>query len=258
MGLGPGELASMLEADDEAREVFNNARIKTIVAVHMAQVEPLLEGKGTPTGAARMMALLKREVARKGVNFDQVSTEQLEEIFGVSRQTLHDWKKNRGMPCNMDGSFSLRACLQQTWRENDDGTRSRVPCWFESMLIEKFENQPGKFLAQPADDLRSLDAERKRLQIGEMRKSLLPAAEALVLKLWTAYKVTAWIAANEEKMALGLAGLEPSKMRDELGPYLQTLRQAAMDRPDNYWELLPEPVALKFEEVLRLLAGEEA
>jgi len=150
--LADGSLEPILKNDDEAREAFNNARFATIMKVRTAIVNQVESDKVTPTTLKQLETFLRTQVVRKDVDFDKVPTAVMEELFGVTRVTLHEWKKNRGMPVNADGSYNLKAALQQTWREKDDGSRERVPCWFEQMLRDKIIAQPGKYTTSQQND----------------------------------------------------------------------------------------------------------
>ena len=254
--MADGTLEPILETDDEAREAFNNARFATVMKVRTVIVEMVENKKLTPTTLKQLETFLRMQVVRKDVDFDKVPTAVMEELFGVTRQTLIDWKKNRGMPFNADGSYNLKACLLQTWREKEDGGRQRVPCWFEKMLTDKIISQPGKFGTSAPDDADALRKTKLRMQIAEMEKRLIPADSSMAAILARAAAIDKYLAATGEGLHLKLSGRDPDKVKTEIESFIAGLRGASCRLPANYYDQLPESIAADFTELMERLAGE--
>ncbi|MCE5185098.1 MAG: hypothetical protein LLF76_03115 [Planctomycetaceae bacterium] len=253
--MADGTLEPLLEKDDEAREVFNSARFATIMKVRKAIVDLSEDKKLTPTTLRQLETFLRMQIVRKDVDFEKVPTAVMEDLFGVSRQTLIDWKKNRGMPFNADGSYNLRACLQQSWREKEDGTREKIPCWFERMLLDKIVAQPGKFSVGKQNDSEWLKNEKVRRQIAEMDRLLVPVERSLAGFLARAAAIDKFIAANGDNLYLNIAGLDEEAIKQKLAEYNEGIRQASCSLPANYPEILPESVAADFVELMGRLAA---
>lgn len=164
--------------------------------------------------------------------FDVYRVRQVDVLtwLGVSKPTLNEWVKTAGCPRNKDGSYNLPAVVQ--WRLDQLSAMPQV---------------------KSTDEAARMRAKKTALQIDQMEKKLIPAAEALAVRMFTAWKVTAWLDANLEKMQMDLAGLTPDRVLDELNRYFLDLRSAACERPENYYEMLPGEVAGKFMEILKML-----
>jgi hypothetical protein len=255
--LAEGTLGPLLEKDDEAREQFNNARFSTIMKVRAAIVEMVENKKLTPTTLKQLETFLRMQVVRKDVDFDKVPTDVMAELFGVTRQTLIDWKKNRGMPFNADGSYNLRGCLQQTWREKEDGTRERVPCWFEKMLADKIISQPGKFGPAAVDDAEALRRAKLKMQIAEMEKRLIGADVSMGSILARAAAIDKYMTSAVEGLHLKLSGGDPARVKAELESFVAGLREASLRLPANYYESLPDWAAADFRELMEKLKESE-
>jgi len=238
MGLGAGELAGILETDDEAREVFNNARIATIVEIQGVSIQQVRAGNVSPTAARQLAAMMKREVAKKGADFEHLTTEQMEELFGVTRQTVYDWWKKYNAPRNANGTYNLKTFLP----------------WYAQFQLEKAERQPGKFLTNSAEDETTrLRNQKARMQLEEMQRRLVRVDRSMASFLARAAAIDKYIAANGSNLYLKIAGKKESEVKEKLAEYNTGLRQAACQLPANYPEILPPEVAEGFVELMKLL-----
>jgi hypothetical protein len=256
LGLAEGSLAPQLEKDAEAREMYNHARFATINKVQAGIVAAVEAGRLSPTSLKQLDTFLRMQIVTKDVDFDKVPTAVMEDLFGVTRQTLINWKKTRGLTGSLDGTtYDLRDWLRQGWTETADGVRQRVPGKYEQLITDKVSAQPGKYAAAAQNDADWLRAEKARRQLAVMDKELIRADAAMAALVARAAAINQYIAAVGEGLNLALADRTPEQIRDKLAAYHAGLREASCRLPPNFPELLPEAVAVKFMEIMQDLAA---
>jgi hypothetical protein len=239
LGFEPGGLEAVMEQDAEAAETFNAARIATIVAIQKVQIDQAKSGSMTPTTARQLAAILKREVAKKSVDFERLTTDQMSELFGVSRVTLNDWLTKYDAPRNCDKSYNLKVFLT----------------WFAEYQVAKIQRQPGKYLAGSEDEATRLRNKKIQMQIDEFEKRLVPADRAMGSLLARAAAIDKFLAAHGSNLYLKIAGLPEEQIQEKLSQFFDGIRQAACSAPPNFMEMLPEDLASAFAEILAKLSA---
>ncbi len=118
LGMAKGtDLREKLDTDTEARNLWDQARIRTICKAKRGMVTAAGEGNQAAIRAVEAFLRDEGEVAGPVVSFEQVGVSQLSTLFGVSRQAIHEWHTKRGLPRNGDGTFDLRVVI--AWFEED-------------------------------------------------------------------------------------------------------------------------------------------
>ena len=151
-GMKVGELETIFAADFEAAQAWNSSRHKKRMEIKRAFMNKAVETCSIPA-IKQMDKLLGREIARPAVDFHQLTTSQMMEIMGVSRQTLQvNWPEN-GLKRNSDGTYNLMVFVR----------------WYEDYLSKKLE--PKKAAAPEA--LRDKKAEMLDIELKEKIGQLL-------------------------------------------------------------------------------------
>ena len=117
--LDAGALEKLFADDIEAADVWNQARLKTIIRIKRAMVQKAEEA--SPAALKQIDNLLRREIAKQAIDYAHITTNQLVEITGRTRQTIHDWVSKNSCPRNGDKTFNMREFLD----------------WFEKFTVGK-------------------------------------------------------------------------------------------------------------------------
>jgi len=143
------DLRDFLDSDAEADELWETARVNGEIDNWKWLRQTAADGN------VRAIQLLdKWTVDRQqekgmagGVNFKRVPTKLMAELFGTTRQTIHDWWTSKGLSQNLDGSFDLY----------------RVIPWFEDYTLKKAVR--GKEAVGPLNPFQAVKTERERLRL---------------------------------------------------------------------------------------------
>jgi hypothetical protein len=77
------------------------------------------------------------------------------ELFGVARQTIYEWRTQKGLPVNVDGTFDLHSAIS----------------WFEDFTLKKAVR--GNSAISPLNPFQSVKTERERLKLEQDRGELI-------------------------------------------------------------------------------------
>jgi len=161
--MSAGTFVKMLQQDGEVRDLWNQSRIGTIVAIKQALVDKAKEGK--QLSARQVEQLLKRELAAGHPDTSKLSTNQLADIVGKTRQTIYDWYTKHGMPRNSDETHDLRVFM----------------VWFEKFVTDKARGKKTMDvdITDPHTKQTMLKAERIELELSERKGQLVGRDEVL-------------------------------------------------------------------------------
>jgi len=106
-------LRDFLDGDAEANELWETARVNGWIANREALVKTAGEGNVQAIKLMDKWAVdRQRETGELGAaNFSRVGVNQTAELFGVRRETIHDWYTTKGLPQNIDGTFDLHRAI---------------------------------------------------------------------------------------------------------------------------------------------------
>lgn len=153
MALDPGQLDELLKTDPEVADIWNESRLTTIIKIKTAIVNRATDGN--VTAAKQVETILRREVIHPTVDFTHLTTDQMIEITGKSRQTIHDWVAARGLGRNSDKTFNLRSFLG----------------WYETFVLGKADTS--KRPAEKVNLLQKAKAEELEMRLDKQRGNLL-------------------------------------------------------------------------------------
>ena len=106
-----GQLEQIFLKDFEASNTWNQARLKTLLAIKGKWLE--MVGLATPSALKQLEKLMRREIAHKAVDFSRLTTAQMMELTGKTRQTIqYEWPVKQGLSRNSDGTYNLAVFLK--------------------------------------------------------------------------------------------------------------------------------------------------
>jgi len=150
------DLRDFLDKDTEACELWDTA--DTNATIENRESLRKTADKGN-TKAIQMMDTWfrdrKGEGTVSGQSFDRVNINQMAELFGISRQTLYEWRTQRGLPVNVDGSFDLHSAIN----------------WFEDFTLKKAVR--GNSAVNPLNPFQAVKTEREKLKLEQDRGELI-------------------------------------------------------------------------------------
>lgn len=231
--LAPGAIDELFSKDSEAAEAFNNARIATITSVRKQIVEQVQGGKLTPTALKQLETMLRREVAARGVDWEHITTEMMQDLFGVTRQCIYDWFTEKGLPRNSDKTYNLRAVIR----------------WFKDYMI-------GQAAGKPAAKNTFQDEKTRRLKMENDRFLGNLLDRGSVLSGWAMrYKQ---LGQTLQRRIGDLAStLEGQKSETILAKLTEMVEQAMGQLIETPTELkLPAAAETVFGELLRVIGDE--
>jgi len=231
-GAGP-ELRRMLDADDEARNVFDSSWLKSEFDNRQRIIDSADAGNHQ---AIKSVALWLREKPEAGqgqaVSFSRIPMMQLAELFHVTRQAIDKWTRQRGLPRNADGTFDLADVLP----------------WFENDITERIG---GAVKPNEVDETRTLKAERLRRELDKDLGRLLERDK--IVKGFTARFVM--VKRSLETLPRDIGPLLENQSAMRIGDILTTwVTKVLSDQktvPDEF--SLPDDAGGKLLECLELL-----
>jgi hypothetical protein len=152
LGLSAGELDKIFLSDFEASNTWNQARLKTLLAIKGKWLE--MVGMASPSALKQLEKLMRKEIAHQAADFMHLTSKQMQELTGKTRQTVeYEWPRNYGLSRNSDGSYNLAVFLK----------------WFEKFTLETKQTTK---ITEP-EVLRNKKAEMLDLELKEKIGQLL-------------------------------------------------------------------------------------
>jgi len=156
------DLRDFLDKDPEACELWDTADTNATIENRESLRQAAKDGN---TKAIQMMDTWfrdrKGEGAVSGQSFDRVNINQMAELFGITRQTLYEWRTQRGLPVNVDGSFDLHSAIN----------------WFEDFTLKKAVR--GNSAINPLNPFQAVKTEREKLKLEQDRGELIESERVI-------------------------------------------------------------------------------
>lgn len=168
------ELRELLDSDIEVNSVWTQSRIKTAARAKKALVKAAEDGNQAAIRAVEHLLAEEGEGRPSGnVNIKNMGISETADLFGVTRQTVHQWYTKYGMPRNADGSVNIQDAVR----------------WYEGFV--KAKSLDSAAAASTPDALRDLKAEQMKLNIAHRKAELLDRAEVVAGLAGRWQKITA-------------------------------------------------------------------
>ncbi|HUW61908.1 MAG TPA: hypothetical protein VMZ06_12985 [Candidatus Bathyarchaeia archaeon] len=150
-------LRDFLDGDAEARELWETARVNAWIKNRESLEKKAGEGD---VAAIKLMERWaqdrQRETGEPGAaNFSRVGVNQTAELLHVTRETIHEWRTEKGLPVNIDGTFDLYRA---------------IPWWGDFKLKQAVR---GRDAVSPLNPFQAVKTERERLQLEKDRGELI-------------------------------------------------------------------------------------
>ena len=150
------DLRDFLDKDTEASELWESASVNAWIENREALRTTAKDGNAK---AIQMMENWIRD--RKtdgtiaGTSFNRIGVNQIAELFGVTRTTIYEWRTQKGLQANVDGSFDLHTAI----------------LWFEDYTLKKAVR--GREAVSALNPFQTVKTERERLKLEQDRGELI-------------------------------------------------------------------------------------
>jgi len=157
-------LRDFLDGDSEAFDLWETARVNGEIENWKSLRDTAKDGN-----VPAIKLLDKWTVDRQrekgetasSANFFHISVSQMAELFGTTRQTIHAWYTEKGLPQNADGSFDL----------------FRAIGWYGDFTMKKVVR--GRDAISPLNAFQAVKTERERLKLEQDRGELIERGAAI-------------------------------------------------------------------------------
>jgi len=228
------ELRELLDTDGEIRDIWEQTRIQAIAAAKQALAEAAKEGNQRAIKAIEGFLYDEGEGRAVNINYSQLSINQAADLFGVTRQTIYDWYTKNGLARNVDGSINLKGAIE----------------WYGNFVKRRPD---GRVL--PADRLRDLKAEEKKIDLAQRRHQLLDREEVTAGLLGRWQKIVGAFKYKGRELATMLHGQTVDSSEDIINRFFEDMQREWLSVPEFLY--LPAAAAEKFDEIMQLLKGGE-
>jgi len=150
------DLRDFLDKDTEASELWESASVNAWIENREALRTTAKDGNAK---AIQMMENWIRD--RKtdgtiaGTSFNRIGVNQIAELFGVTRTTIYEWRTQKGLQANVDGTFDLHTAI----------------LWFEDYTLKKAVR--GREAVSALNPFQTVKTERERLKLEQDRGELI-------------------------------------------------------------------------------------
>ena len=229
----PQNLREFLDGDKEANELWETSRVNGWIANREALVKTAGEGNVKAIQLLDKWAVdRQREQGEPGVNFNRVGVNQMAELFSVTRQTIHDWYREQGLPQNTDGTFDLARSIP----------------WYEEFTLKKAVR--GKDAVGPLNPFQTVKTERERLRLEQDRGELIEREAVIGFQVSMMQNLV-----NAFNAVADLANRVFGQSREEIVALLEDFRDEVMGKMKHVpAELkLSEPALMKLREFYEVI-----
>jgi hypothetical protein len=169
-------LKAMFEDDEEIGELWNETRLKVKIDFDEAMFEEAKGGNAAAIKAVQQNFLLD-EKEYSGADLTRLTINQLVEVTGRVRQTIHEWFTKYELPRNADKTFNLSVFLP----------------WFEDFLLDKSGEE------KVLDPYRAMKIEKLKAELARHRNETLDRKAVIIqLVAWAQHIVSYCNRHNEE------------------------------------------------------------
>jgi len=224
------ELRELLDTDSEVCDLWEQTRIEAVAAAKQALAEAAKSGNQQAIKAVESFLYDEGEGRAANINYSALTINQMADLFGVTRQTIHDWYSKHGLVRNAEGGINLKDAIT----------------WYGNFAKRKVN---GRLL--PADKLRDLKAEEKIIDLAERRHELLPREEVAAGLLTRWGKIVGSFKYKGRELASMVHGQTVDGIEDILSRFFEDLQREWLTVPEYLY--LPPGAEKRLEELLVLL-----
>ncbi|MBA7621569.1 hypothetical protein ES703_28933 [subsurface metagenome] len=227
-------LRDMIDTDAEVGSIWKQTRLNAIIEARRALLDSAREGNHVAIQAVEnYLREEKRPIAPGGkADLARVRQVDLVGLLGVPKSTFQHWTNEQGMPRNRDGTYSLANVIQ--WHVR---------------FIERKLKEGIKIL--PADKLRDLRTEEKRLNLDERKHQLLDRGETIAGFVGRWKDIVYAFEYKKRELAGLVHGQTIDNIEDILGRFFDDVRRSWIGEKPEFLHL-PEEAGKKLDECLEL------
>ena len=231
LGLQTGQLTAELETNKESADIWNRARLETTLQIKSALVKKAKEG--SPAAIRSIESILRREIAHLQFDYHTITTSQLSELTGATRQTIHNWFTEHGLPRNSDKTYNLKVFIK----------------WVQDYARRK----PGSLKVNELDPLKAGKAEKLRIDIATQKGQLLDRG-VVMAGILARLQALVNSLARKDNLAIACNGQPTDKIAEILGRFFGQILKDQAQVPEML--ALPAEQQKKFIELLKELEPE--
>ena len=224
------ELYNMLDTDREVADTWGQARQEAFIKIKFALIKQANEGNQAAIRAIE--PFLQDELHQRTDYFDfsYLSTNQLAQLTGKTRQTIYKWRTQHGLPTNKDNSFDLHQVLP----------------WLEKFIIQKITD---RFKGdEKLDPLKQAKAERLEMELKKHRGELLNREEVMAGLLARYQILLFWAERRPDELGRLCQGQKPERITKLIKEAVIELRRDLCQVPEELQ--LSDKASKLFQKVL--------
>jgi len=229
------ELRELLDTDTEVCDLWEQTRIKAVADAKQALAKAAKSGNQQAIKAVESFLYDEGEGRTANINYAALTINQMADLFGVTRQTIHDWYSKHGLIRNAEGGINLKDAI----------------AWYSAFTKRKTN---GRLL--PADKLRDLKAEEKIIDLAERRHELLSREEVVAGLLGRWGRIVGSFKYKGRELASMVHGQTVDGIEDILSRFFEDLQREWLTVPEFLY--LETAGAEKLEELFILLRSDGA
>jgi len=226
------ELRDILDTDPEAADIWYQTRLDTRVRVREALLAAAEEGNQRAITVVENYLKDEEKTRPAGSDLTRLIQKEIADLFDVTRITVNDWTNKHKCPRNADGSYNLYEVIK----------------WYGEFVKSK---STGRML--PADTLRDLKAEEKRLDLAQRRHKLLDREEVIAGLVARCQLMVGAFNYKRRELANMVHNQTIENIEDILGRFFEDLQRQQLEVPE-FLEL-PEAALEKLGECFELLGS---
>jgi len=216
LGFGNGyELRAVLDSDGEARNIWEQRQLDTIVTGKRNVLGLLDKGDAKALRLFELFLKDNQQVTAAAADLEHLGMNQVADLFGYSRQAVNEWYTSKGLPRNGDNTFDLKTTIK----------------WFEDYCIRKAAR--GRGAVGPLNPFQQVKTEREKLKLAEDRGELLDRGAVIGWQVAQLQNVM-----NAFDKIADYANLMYGQSREQIVEQLEEIRDIVLARLQNVPERL--------------------
>ena len=142
LGLTEQEFREVLASDPESADIWKQRKHVLLLRIQRAVLRGAEEGKTHCLRTLERLLRAQTGVNMEGIDFQHLTSSELEKATGIHRQQILRWHKLHGLPRNTDGTYALPEVI--TWlrrfsMKKPRARRSAKPSDTAARIVERIQ-----------------------------------------------------------------------------------------------------------------------
>lgn len=224
-------LMTMIEEDIEVGDLWDQTRLEVYIDIKTAIIESAKEGKADAVRSVEKFLL--EEQTQPDFDASHMTTLQLTELIGKTRNTIHEWVTKYGLPRNTDKTFDLSIFFS----------------WFEDYLLKRISL--GEKSVAMLDPLRQIRAEKLKVELASHKNELVDRNEVVIQQVAWVQNLISICERNVEELSRLCCNQPQEKIKEIHRVFFRELHAAAVNIPNELH--LPAAQEKKLKKILKEL-----